>query len=68
MKATKKTDSDLGVQMFGCAIFVVGLVLLFMFPIGTIIGIFLMLGAVRMGYKKTKVWKCVQCGYFFERD
>lgn len=67
MKKTSKTDRNYGVQAIGCAVFIVGLVLLFYFPIGTIIGICLMIGAGGMGYKKSKVWKCQQCGYFFER-
>ena len=67
MKKTTHAESNIGVQFFGCAIFIVGLVLLVFFPVGTIIGLLLMLGAARMGYKRRKVWKCVQCGYFFER-
>lgn len=67
MKKGKKVDSNMGVQAFGCAIFILGFVLLFWFPLGTIIGVFVMLGAAGMGYRKSKVWKCSQCGYFFER-
>lgn len=67
MNRTKHVESDRGLQAFGCAIFVVGLVLLFVFPIGTIVGLAMIIGAARMGYKKRKVWKCAGCGYFFER-
>lgn len=67
MAKGSRTDRNYGVQAFGCAVFVLGLALLFLFPLGTIIGICLMIGAARMGYKKSKVWKCQQCGYFFER-
>ena len=67
MKKTTKTNSDRGVQALGCAVFIIGIALLFLFPIGTIIGICLIIFAGRMGYKKSKVWKCPQCDYFFER-
>jgi len=67
MKKTTKTDSNYGVQALGCAVFIIGIALLFVFPIGTIVGVCLMIFAASMGYKKSKVWKCNQCGYFFER-
>lgn len=69
MKRTKHVDSDRGMQAFGCAIFIVGIVCLFLplVPFTQIIGLALLIGAARMGYKKRKVWKCGQCGYFFER-
>jgi len=67
MTKTMHAERNMGVQFFGCAIFIVGLVLLFAFPVGTIIGLLLMLGSARMGYKRKKVWKCRGCGYFFER-
>jgi hypothetical protein len=44
-----------------------GLVLLFVFPIGTLVGIVLIIVAIKIGSGK-KVWKCKDCGYFFERD
>lgn len=67
MHKTKRVERDFGLQAFGCAIFLVGLLLLFVFPIGTIIGLAMMIGAARMGYKKKPVWKCINSGYFFER-
>ena len=54
MKKTTKTDSNLGVHAFGCAIFIVGMALLFVFPIGTIVGIFLMIGAGTMVIRNRK--------------
>jgi hypothetical protein len=41
--------------------------LLFVFPIGTVAGIILMIGASQLGFKKVKILKCERCGYFFER-
>ncbi len=68
MSRTKKTDSNIGLQLVGVVVFFLGLLLLFIVPIGTIIGLCMMLAALGMGYKKRKVWKCGQCGYFFDRD
>lgn len=62
-----KTESNIGMQVLGVIVFLFGLVLLFVFPIGTFFGVFLMIGAARMGFKKRKVWRCQNCGYFFER-
>jgi len=67
MEKTEKADSSLSLQLFGVVLFIVGLVLFFIPPLGTIIGIVLMIAAWRMGYKVRKVWKCKSCGYFFER-
>jgi predicted nucleic acid-binding Zn ribbon protein len=67
MRKTKKVNRSCMLQLFGVALFLLGVALLFLFPIGTVIGIFVMLGAARMGYSKSKVWKCANCGYFFER-
>jgi len=67
MVKTTNAEHNRGMQIFGIAVFLLGLGLLFLFPIGTIIGIFVMLAATRMGYSKKKVWKCKQCGYFFSR-
>lgn len=67
-KKTRK-EHDRGVQAFGCALFVFGIVLMFvpLVPFTQIIGLGLIIGAARMGYKRRKVWQCGQCGYFFER-
>lgn len=67
MKKTKKNEHNIGLQLFGVVLFIIGLALLFVVPIGTVIGIFLMLGASTMGFKRRKIWKCGECGYFFER-
>lgn len=67
MSKAKKTETSLALQLLGVVLFLVGIGLLFLFPIGTVAGLILMIGAARLGYKKLKVWKCGQCGYFFER-
>lgn len=68
MTKTKKTDASIGLQLVGVLLFLVGFGLLFFIPIGTVAGVILMIVSARMGYKRTKVWKCASCGYFFERD
>ena len=67
MVKTKKADKNIGLQIVGVLVFLLGLGLLFLFPIGTIAGVILMIVAARLGYKQVKVWKCESCGYFFER-
>jgi len=67
MSKAKKTEKSLALQLLGVLLFLIGIALLFLFPIGTIAGLILMIGAARLGYKKLKVWKCDRCGYFFER-
>lgn len=67
MRKTKKTDRNMGLQLLGVAVFLVGVALLFFVPIGTIIGIILMIAACGMGYSKKKVWRCHDCGFFFAR-
>lgn len=61
-----RVEKSLALQLLGVLIFLVGLGLLFLFPIGTIFGLGLMIGAARLGYSKKKVWCCTTCGYFFE--
>jgi len=68
MSKTKKTETSLALQLLGIVFFVVGVFFLLLFPIGTIGGVFLMIGATRLGFKRLKIWKCEQCGYFFEYD
>lgn len=67
MKKRKKNEHNLAAQLFGVIVFIIGLCLLFVFPIGTVIGLIMMLAAARMGFKQRKIWKCINCGYFFER-
>jgi len=67
MEKTKKIERSMGLQLLGVLVFVFSIFLLFFFPFGTIVGIILMIVAARLGYSKKKVWKCTDCGYFFER-
>lgn len=63
-KATK-AESNMALQLLGVVVFFVGLAITFS-GIGALIGVPLMLAALFMGYKKKKVMKCSNCGYFFE--
>jgi len=68
MHKTNKINSSISIQIAGLILFIVGIILLFVFPIGTLVGIVIMILSAKMGYKRIKVWKCKNCGYFFERD
>jgi uncharacterized protein YqhQ len=67
MEKTTKADKRFALQILGVALFLFGIALLFVFPIGTILGVALMIGSLGLGYSKKKIWKCSSCGYFFER-
>lgn len=58
----------MGLQLIGVILFLVGIVMLFFVPIGTVIGLIVMIVAARMGYKQHKVWKCDACGHYINRD
>ena len=68
MKKTRRAESSLALQLVGVLVFILGVALLFVIPIGTIVGLILMLSSLRLGYKREKVWKCSDCGYYFRRD
>ena len=54
--------------LLGCLIMVVGLILLFIFPpIGTVIGVVLILIGLITGSRAKYYWVCTECGYKFER-
>lgn len=65
MHKTKKGEHNIGVQILGVIVFIVGLVICFT-GIGAIFGIPLMIASLFMGYKKRKVMKCEGCGYFYD--
>lgn len=67
MKKTRKTESSSVGQLLGCASFFLGIGLLFLFPLGTIAGFFVILASIGMGAKTFPVWRCKNCGYYFKR-
>ena len=67
MRKTKKTEISMTLQLVGVILFIVGLAALFYFPLGTVIGVFVMILSARLGYSRRKVWLCKDCGYFFDR-
>lgn len=67
MSKTTKNESNYGVQLLALLGFILGFALLFAFPIGTIVGVILILVTPRLGFNRRKVWKCSGCGYFFDR-
>ncbi len=67
MTKSKKVDKSMALQLVGVLVFIAGLILLFVFPIGTLFGVVLMIVSLFLGYSKKPVWKCGSCGFFFER-
>lgn len=67
MEKTKKAEKNLGLQSLGCGLFIVGIMLLFFFPFGTIAGFLIIVGSARLGYNIRKVWYCKNCDVYLER-
>lgn len=51
----------------GCLFLLIGFILLFIFPIGTIFGVILLIVGLIYGSKSRFLWVCKNCGYKFER-
>lgn len=68
MEKTVIARENTAVVILAVIVALVGVFLLFMFPIGTIFGALLLYAAPKIADRSTKVWKCRDCGYFFERD
>jgi hypothetical protein len=51
----KKVGESMGA---GCVVQIIGLIFLFLFPIGTLLGIVLLVWGHRLSYK----WQCSRCG------
>jgi len=52
----------------GCLIVIIGVLLIGFFPVGTIIGIILILVGLGYGSKQQHFWVCKNCGFKFERE
>ena len=62
MKPSKEAKSQ-----GSCLLALVGVVILFFFPIGTVIGIILILYSLNLGSRKRGLWVCKNCGHQVER-
>ena len=65
MATAKIVEKNMGLQVLGLIIALAGFCLLFIIPIGTLVGLLFLIGGARMGYKKSPGWKCPGCGYSF---
>jgi len=63
MKKSRKATSTGA----GCFCLLIGFLLLFLFPLGTILGIILLIVGVIYGSQQQGLWVCKNCGYQFER-
>lgn len=63
----KRVEKSLALQVVGIFVFLIGIALLFVFPFGTIVGVVLIPVSLFLGHKKVRVWKCSNCGYYFDR-
>jgi len=67
MEKTVRANEHAGVTAGAIIVAILGLVLLFAFPVGTILGVILLIAAPRIANRSKSVWACNSCGYFFER-
>lgn len=51
-----ESGSDASVGIFASSVF------------GGLLGLALLVAGCQMGYKQQKIWRCRECGYFFERE
>ena len=52
-----------GVPFAAIALFILGVALLVVFPVGTVVGVLLIFAALALGYPRKKIWKCEKCGF-----
>jgi hypothetical protein len=67
MQRAMKVETNRERQLLGIFFFLIGIGLLFAFPIGTVTGLVLMAVAARLGRKDTKIWKCRRCAAVLPR-
>ena len=67
MEETVLANEHTGVTAAAFILAILGVILLFVFPIGTIIGVVLLIAAPKIANRPKNVWRCTSCGYFFER-
>ena len=67
MQKTVLARENSGITALALIVAIVGAILLFVFPIGTIVGVLLLVAAPKIADRSKNVWKCESCGYFFDR-
>lgn len=63
-----RKSSEAKSQGMGCLLGLISLFLLFLFPIGTLIGIVLLVYSFNLGSKRRGLWVCKKCGHQVERQ
>lgn len=67
MTETIRANESTGMTAFAVILAIIGIALLFVFPIGTLIGVILLIAAPKIANRAKDVWACNSCGYFFEK-
>lgn len=67
MKAQTKTENGCLMILVALFLFLLGIVVTIMVPMGIIFGPILIVIGLFTGGKRRKLWVCRSCGYFFER-
>jgi rubredoxin len=67
MKRATLPESYLTNMVIALITFAVGVALLFLFPLGTIVGILFIILALVSGGKRRNIWKCTNCDHILDR-
>lgn len=65
MMKTRKRGRPVSLQIAGLLLLFAGMILLFFFPLGTFLGIALMIVSTPLSHKQAILWKCPTCGHSF---
>lgn len=68
MESKKIVKKSTAGQLAGVLFGLLGFCLLFVFPLGTIPGIIILVIACKLGYEKKQGWLCPACKYSFTVD
>ena len=68
MEKTVLARENTGMVALALTLAIIGIGLLFVFPIGTIDGVNILIAATKKSDRSKKVWKIEACVYFFKRD
>lgn len=67
MEKSSEAERSMALRALSALLFLGSILLIFIVPIGIVVGIPLMLISLFFGFRKRKIWKCPNCGYYFER-
>jgi predicted membrane protein len=68
MEKSTEAERNMALRVLSVLLFLGSVLLIYVVPIGIVVGILLMLISLFFGFRKRKIWKCPNCGHYFERS